>query len=159
LLAEDRVGVVARAARDAGRPGHGRVGRLLAGALLFAGFLLLADDLLLADFLRGSRGLGRAGGLGGRRGLAALLLLVRPLGGRLPVVLAVDEACADEAIHHDRLHLLPAGLRLLVEDAQEALGLGAVLGDDGLVVLLADLADAPLELQVLERAEDGALLL
>ena len=71
----------------------------------------------------------------------------------------LGEALLDQPRRHQRLHLARGGAAPPRRAAEEALGLGAVLGDERLVVLLADLADAALELQVLERAEDGALLL
>ena len=52
-----------------------------------------------------------------------------------------------------------AGCASSSSSAEQALRLAAVPGDEHLVVLVADLADAALELEVLERAEDGALLL
>src|SRR5262249_46414789 len=45
---------------------------------------------------------------------------------------------------------LAAWLRLLVEDAKQTFGLGAILRGQGLIVFLADLADVPLELEVLQ---------
>jgi hypothetical protein len=59
----------------------------------------------------------------------------------------------------DALGALPLHLRLLVDDLQQSLRLPAVARDQLAIVLLADLPHRALELEVLQGAQDRALLL